>query len=421
MRSKYKTLLSLSEFFEYVGLSRWLGAQIAHYRTLDTSLLKPIQFDNKLKKGCYDIYFEELYITQQVARDDISLAIFDAEVLFHQVMGFFPAPVATNEYHHYTGFYNHLSYSGGGMYDVHGYTKRFEVNNKRLIALGVYEWEFIGYFDATMTDLNGDGVQETIILDDIDVPIGTTCDQIEVYFRDADFPYGGIEDNVTPEGEWKVYPIEGYIVNADNGDDTMTYRVQFSAYCGVKPNLQMTEFPRELVANVPENFSDSFRVFVRSIDSEQHGHLGYQDDCVWENVTDICFGVDGNYFYPSATTGALTCQHGLKPNRVGINYVSGCTRQRCGRMDMTCGMMVAFLAAANLPCQPCGCGCEGKKHPLSFYSELYKEGLGDNGSDLTVADSARDRQNPFGPRNGQVMAWRLAKYLNEKPIHVILP
>lgn len=419
MRSKYKTLLSLTEFFEQMGLNRWLGAQISQYQDVDTNLLKPVTFDVRLKKGCYDVWFEELYINQQVSRDDVSYAIMLAEQQFRNVMGFHPAPVAKTEEVDYEGFYDHLRWTQNGMFDVHQQPKCFPVENKQVIELGIYVWDFIDYYTGTLEDLNNDKVQETILIEDVIVPIGTECHQLEVYFVADDYPYGGIENNTTPEQEWKVYPIQAHVTSADNDDDTMTYQIRFFAYQGVKPNLQMTEFPKELVANVEANFSLTYRVFVRSVDSETQGYLRFKDNCTWADTED-CFLLDTNndLVCPSPSGDGLVCSHGNKPDKFVVNYISGCERQSCGRMEEVCAAMVALLAAANLDCPPCGCGCEGKKHPLAFYSELYKEEV--NG-ETYLGDSLRDRQNPFGPKNGQVMAWRLAKYLSEKGIHVVLP
>lgn len=423
MRSKYGTQLSLTEFFEYTQMNRWLGAQFNQYRDLNNNTLKPIQKRWRVSpEACDDPFYEELYMNGKSSREEISRAIRQAEEEFALVFGYSPSPLQYTDTVKYADFYDVSKSQTGGMYTPQGKPKCFELKWAKAQTLGVYVYTFLDYYTGALADLNDDGVQETIVVSGVIAPLGTTCQQLEVYFRDTDFAYGGEEDNVSPEPQWRIYPIEGTVTTADNGDDTMTWEIRFFAYEGVKPNKQLTEFPQELTANVSNNFSTSFRVFTKTIDTTIQGALIYDkfSDCTRTEV-DNCFILKEEDIVCPKPTGFDSCTTSF-PDSFEVHYIAGCDLQPCGRLDYTCGMIVTMLAAARLACEPCGCGCHGK-FPLHWYSEIYKERMSEMaGKDVWIlGDPAHDRQNPFGPRNGDVMAWRFARNLSKKKIHNIIP
>lgn len=424
MRSNYGTLLSLTEWFEYLQLNRWLGAQFNQYRDLVApNTLKNIQRHWRVSSdACDDPYFEFIYHNGKTSRDEISRAIKQAEVEFAGVFGYHPAPVQITESIKYDEFYDVTKPLSGGMFTPKREPKCFEAKWTKIHSLGVYEWEFLDYYSGALADLNNDGVQETIVINNVITPIGTTCQELEVYFRGSDFPYGGSEDNTLPEFQWRIYPIEGTVTSADNGDDTMTWQIRFWAWEGVKPNKQLSEFPVELVANVANNFSTSFRVFRKTINTDEQGVLIYDEwtDCSRTSVDD-CFILKENDLICPKPPVLASCNN-TYPHSFEVNYIAGCDLQECGKLDFTCGMIITMLSAARLACEPCGCGCHGK-FPLHWYSEMYKEKMTESaGRDVWVlGDPAHDRQNPFGPRNGEVMAWRMAKNLLKQKVHTIIP
>lgn len=424
MRSNYGTLLSVTEWFEYLQLNRWLGAQFNKYQDLTTpTILKPIQRKWRVPKdACDDAWFEYIYLNGKVARDEVSRAIKQAEEEFARTFGYYPGPVQITETHKYAEFYDPTKPLAGGMWNIKHEPKCFEAEWTKIQALGTFEWTFLNYYSGTLEDLNGDGVKETMVVAGVVTPIGTLLNQIEVYFRDNDFPYGGEEDNTTPEPQWRIYPIEGTVTNADNGNDTMTWQIRFWAWEAVDPNLQLSEAPLELVANVVENFVTSFRFFTKTVDTTNQGVLIYDEweDCSRSRVDD-CFILKERDMICPKPASMTTCTNSF-PSAFEVNYIAGCDLQKNGKLDFTCGMIVTMLSAARLACEPCGCGCDGRM-PLHWYSEMYKEQMNESNNKAVwiLGDPAHDRQNPFGPRNGEVMAWRLARNLAKKKIHTTIP
>lgn len=423
MRSPYGTLLSLTEWFEYLELNPWLGGQFSKYRKLDPpNTLESIQKHWRASKdACDDPYFERIYHNGKVSRLEISRAIKQAEEKFTIEMGFPPGPVAYTETIEYPQHYDPTKPLAGGMITHKGLPKCLSPKYENVQSLGVFQWEFLGYFTGDLDDLNDDGVQETMILNGVVAPLDTLCNELFVYFRDTDFPLGGTEDNLSPEPQWRIYPIEGTMTGSD--EDNTFWQLRIPAWETVLPKKQISEFPLELVANVDNNFATSFRVFRRTIDTTQNGFLNYDkiSDCT-RTTREDCFILTqnrtGDLICPSPNFTTSLCANRF-PNSVEVNYVAGCDLQACGRLSYLCGQAVAFLSAAMLACEPCGCGCHGRM-PLHWYSEMYKERMAENSNrDVWIlGDSKEDRQNPFGPRNGEVMAWRLVKDLRKKKIYV---
>src|SRR5436190_13078853 len=93
MRSNYATQLSLTEFFQYLQLNSWLGAQFGKYKNLTNGSLQPIQRHWRVSnEACDDPYYEIIYLNGKVSRDEISRAIRQAEEEFTLTFGYSPSP-----------------------------------------------------------------------------------------------------------------------------------------------------------------------------------------------------------------------------------------------------------------------------------------------------------------------------------------
>lgn len=370
MWTKTKPLLSLLEWAEIIGINPWILAQVGE----PSETITPYLEDNVA--SCARVFYQDASKTSgALAREEIAEALVQAQELVAKVAMTYPAPIELSE----TILYPrqaHLKY-GNVWWGQSGRVKSLRVNYGNMISTGVYE-ETLIEADVTVVpdDPYADGF-DTVWSATVNVPVGTTADEVMVYFASADY-YDQSRENM------RIYPVKVSISgNVATISGHMTQLVLIGNYLKLAPTkLDATD----------SIYATEIDVYRRTVDLTASGTLLWESNTYADGIdcpnppcttyiTAGCFGmtdpvggwvspIPAQYDEALAQYTRITPTEYFAPDRVNINYIAGYPLVN-GRMASPWNRIVALLATALLPNRTCG--CERADLRLFHYRQLPQD------------------------------------------------
>ena len=343
--SRTPTLLSIDEWAQIIGVSPW---DINQFRYPGTKSAQ-----------CQDVIFQYAWQKDHLSREEIGQAIADAEKMIADELLYWPAP------HYELG--EPVMYPRPYQSDLFGFAgtprgewKTVSSHWHKFIRGGVLNRTLIGAISGgnlVISDLDGDGVNETFVATITDASIGTITDwsEITLYFQASDRHGEPIDET------WRIRPIQVLV-----SGNTATIRGHYTTL--VKPTPQWGVSVGELDAKSAANYVTAVDCYHTFTDTTSTAPQNYQGVAMWKTIpgcTDGCeFAINplclGDSF---SEQGQILPDFGnpcnwpfpdREPDRLSINYVSGVPLVN-GRMDRNMAQIVAILATALLANEKCGC------------------------------------------------------------------
>jgi hypothetical protein len=380
---------------------RILGIHPFHFWQLQNTALAPVT------SACNTLVFEASWqYADAVGRSDIVRAIQHAEDKLTDYLNFAPAPRQEYDELAFPQFYDarntYLSSS-----DAQGRWLSFNLKKRKVQTLGTLTVAAIGDAAVTLSDIDGDGLDDTFTLS-----IATTVtdpDQIAVYFDTTDrFDGSGISER------WRIQPVT---VSISGGTATIKGR----AWTIVKP-VQYSGVGRAALEATGAVYATTLTVARHAIDTTQQG------EWIWEATPDggcdtndpssylsqtaryivrnsdagIVAGEAAEYDTDALLWGATAWPVAYAPERARVYYTAGYT-DGGPVMSEWMKIIVARLAAAELAAPICGCKVANRE--LSRWQfDLATSGASADAEGYQM--SFEDMNCPFGTRRGQVYAWK---------------
>jgi hypothetical protein len=330
-------------------------------------------------------------------RDDIALAIADAESMFAREAGFWPAPK-----------YMHNEVHVLKMNGVWRITPSVKTDYGYLTAIGALTKSVVSAGAAVVySDVDGDGYQEVAT-----ITVATTVtdpNQICIY-------YPGRTDDYD-----EIRPIK---VTIAAGVATITCRRELLYLDDLVEILN----PRAFDGLDAANFLATVDVYRKYIDYSDQGYLTWLEPlctqcggtgctaCVL-TVHDICTKIinsrQGTLYTEAATYDAVTdtftygCDDCGNPSKATLNYVAGWPldgRNMAGEMERA----ITYLAVAQLDRPLCAC------NNVSVFATQWQEDLALRHASQGSAQSYNFStklldNNPFGTTRAAIYAWRIVQ------------
>lgn len=361
MPERTPTLLSIQEWADFIGLNPFYTYQIGQNIPDNTS------------HDCDYVFFEYPYMqSNHLSREDVRLAIENAEKLFADIAGYWPAPkYIVGESGEYPRYYHREQ------------TNRYRTpqGTHKSIALKYGYVQSMGLetlteqpqvITITLSDSDNDGVDDKFSFT-ATVPGGTLASQIAVFNTASD-------RNDEPLAEYEIKPISISISGT-------TATISGGIWLLVKPDLQNRLDPSSLDALDTSIYVTDLDVYTRTTDTDNQGSLRFyphcadHEDCGYEDVT-VCF------FPRNKELGLVSpqmemCYHwyGLygEPYEYSANYYAGLARLDTGKMSRKASQIIAKLATALIPNRSCGCARADQR--LAYYRDIPTDANGN----LTVS------------------------------------
>lgn len=359
------TLLTLFEWGQIIQLNPyWLqqiGADVPERGSIQNVV------------GCEHVFFENSYQAYEfLGRREVLEAIAQAEQLFADVCGFWPAPkYIVAEKHQYPRNYNRQFPIRYGLRASSGQFKSVQTRYSHIQVVGIENLTLVGNFATVLSDETGSGINDTFTITAV-VPSGTLPAAIAAFFVSAD--RAGLS---LAESEIRPLTVSVSGVNA-----TITGHVSLL----VLPELQLRVAPSELSATDNTIYASNVTIYLRATDITSNGTLIWNNiypcenpPCTAEIVT-ACFGIqdfDLGWLYPLPAEWDATleqfnrtypCCPGRDPDRMTVSYLAGIPRQDNGRMEHSHAVAIAKLATGLLPARTCGCNRADQR--LKYYRDL---------------------------------------------------
>jgi hypothetical protein len=421
MRSALQTGLTLTEFAEiFSAIHPWKLAQIGFGEVATPSLGPTTAFPGRQtanKANCGPCVFEYGYQDGRISRTDIVEAIAQAELLWANFTGFWPSPRYFPQEEIALG--NDCRRWWADCCDSEN-----APDPRNLLQLNWGYVQSVGRelltllnnnVAVTRNDADADTIAEVFTSDPVPVPDCTVGDDVRVFFRAADRLDQPLE-------EWEIRPVR-VVIDDSGGAGNWTATINGPAYLLVQPARVLVVNPECQFAVEDDTYVDGLEVYLRSTDTSQQGVALWNDGCaatlqvlcasdLWkkqglitaqsvtlesEDPVDPC--------EPMRIEAACVALNQTEcPQRLLVNYRAGYPLKN-GRMDRHIGRSIAYLAAALLARNFCGCGCDEDNDILGWYRSLRLYGAKEN----ILAVSMKQIENPFGPERGAIMAWETAK------------
>ncbi len=393
------TLLSLDEFATQMGINPWA------FNQLDVNALIGDQVHS-----CAPWFQYDWQKGQTLSRETIAQAIADAEAMLAEQLTYWPAPrFISGEEIPYPR--PHQPEWWSVWWNERWMLKDVTTHYGKIISPGVEAFQTISAAAAvTLSDSDGDGKSDTFATAAIAIPGGVTvtdAGEIAVYVKDADRPASVGGD----EAIWRIRPVKVALNTVAN-----TVTISGPLWLLVKPVKALVANPQLLDPTDTNNFVSGIKVMRRYIDQSQgkQGKVLFEQlpctdpPCVTVEV-DACFGernsergvVTPTSIGDTATAfgGCQTCSYA--PDFVRINYCAGQSLVADGfyRMEPLHAQMVARLAATLLAEHSC---VECSNTQIDYWRSLPGDFKNQTERIMTEAEI----NNPFGPRNGAIWAWK---------------
>jgi len=419
--AEYPTLLSLDRY------ARIMGINPVHFNGAAGSDLFAI------KAGCSDVWFQKSYmLSDRVARDDIALAISNAEQEIADYLGYWPAPQWMVREVHKQARFHRPEYFARGL-NVRGDLKSLELKYGKVIAPGQRAVTFIGQateaVELIWSDPDGDSFDE---LATITLPCALTTDeerqQIKVYF----------EDQSTPE--WEIRPLKSVTFTGGNVVIEIDFWMlidpaQQDAYpvmaAPTALNIQTAtiyvdtvDVYQEYVDDTAQSAEFYWEPRVTTLPCPSCGYTGClactlttQNGCI--HVRDVDRGIavpqPATYDRTLGWTGDAWAMC-YEPDIVKVWYYAGeMSRGFLNYHDLdplstSMAEAIAWLATARVERNFCSCA-----NLNALVTMLRKETAVTfpDGPNYIMTDE--ERANPFGTRMGEIMAWRRLRRVTRRP------
>lgn len=348
----FKNQLSLWEWAEEIGLDPFVLAGI----TRPTELLFT---DSKACMMPIQQFAQQA--GERLAREDIAERIAQAETLIANMMGVFPAPQYFTEEIPYPKLF--VGDYRNTWHTPRGEAKSVKASYGFIQAVGAFVDTLLEAAEAvTLSDPYSDGIMTRFALS-VAVPLGTTPDQVQLYFTTADS--GSLD--------FHQRRIQGYTVAVSGTLATITGHVALL----VRPILTLKRIPQTLNATDITIYASTLDVYLRTIDQAQGGTLTWnlsdspyglvcghecevrhhsacfainQSEQAWLIPLPAVFDETEDRFYSTYPR----CI-GRPPDTVRVNYVSGVPRMDTGLMKEPFRRAVALLATALLTRRQTNC------------------------------------------------------------------
>lgn len=397
MANQISTLLTLLEWCQIIGVNPYWAQQIGD----DVPERGSVNV-----QGCEHVLFEQSWQAYEfLSRYEILEAIAQAEQLFADICGFWPAPkYVVSEPHQYPHNYDRQFPIRYGMRAASGQFKSIQTKYGHIQVIGIESLTLVGDFATVLSDETGSGIDDTFTISAV-VPAGTTAASIAAFFVSADRAGLSLEAS-----EIKPLTVSVSGVNA-----TITGHVSLL----VLPELQLKVAPDTLSALDATIYASDVTIYTRATDISNNGTL------IWNNIypceappcqaeiATACFGIrdfETGFLYalPAEWDSTLDqfnrtypCCVGRDPDRVSVNYLAGIPRQGNGRMQHAYAVAIAKLATGLLSARTCGCNRADQR--LLYYKSLPV----DNSGNLLVPRALMEKAGEMlgSMSRGAVESW----------------
>lgn len=334
-RANTTTWLSLDEWATIMGYNAWTFNGFAAW---------PCQGGD----CCDDVWYQYPDQYETVSREELAIAIRQAEEVISDYVGFNLLPDWNVSRVETPRFYN-ARYDT--RYTANNAPKSVQVDRRLLRQLGIKAKRVITE-GATITriDRDGDGFEE---MAQVTVPNDTDRNQIRLFYP-----------NQNGADEWEIRPVK--FINS--------YTVEFPVYMIPKPNLLGGTCPDALDPDNPDNYITSVDIYQIYNDTSAKITQYYENLCSCGMSS-----TESNGYIKNERLGYVAynpCNCGYEPQRVEIPIYSGFTG-RTDRplieLDYYWKQPIAYFAASLLN-KPCKSGCGGDEHNVSIWQvDLMQE------------------------------------------------
>lgn len=372
----------------------------------------------------------------QVSKEDLVRAIYDAEYDIAQVLGYWPAPRwIDKEVHQYPRPYRRDAY-GFGL-NARWQSKSIETKYAKIIEAGqravtLIDTATVAGGSLAYTDEDGDGFNETATIT-MATSLTDAC-EINVYFTDEN-----------GEQEWEIRPARSKTITGGN------FIAVFDSWLFIDPDLQSVyptvDEPKFIGIDIT-----TVANYVASVDvyREFTDNTAQSAEFFWENkpnvigIVGICSSCGGSGCEACTLTTQDGCVHirdvdrGVvvptpatyseddaawssdcwtecrEPDQVKIWYYAGDLDNRylrgstCNELKNELAQAIAWMATARLERPLCACN---NVQSLSMDLQRNMIFTPPDGGSFFINDEILN--NPFGTKKGEVMAWRRISKLVE--------
>lgn len=381
--------------------------------------------------SCNDIVYKHSYQnTDAVGREEIIEAIKNAEYRIATELGYWPAPK------HFIDTVPFPKYHNRGIWNLTQGDNQYRWLDVQLPwgyveACGPQQLTSIGVAAVTLSDADGDGLNETFVTANLATTI-TNPDLIWAVFITAD----RLDDDLA---NWRVHPVKITIAGGN-------VSVKGKAWQIIQPIRYEGFDVVALDPTVAANFAAQLEIYAVSTNTAGTLYTDSQAALVWETAphpgaeccgSSITFGANtdpaavaygvtragirhyeegivnlGRAVYNQTTANFEAVDWGIcrPPERVIVRYRAGYPLDANSEMDRKFQVGVARMAAAELARPICACD-EANRELYRWQFDLARTGGANDESYGAV--SATDLDNPFGTRRGHVYAWRMVKEIRK--------
>jgi hypothetical protein len=410
-RASTITLLSLDRFARIMGLNP------AHFNGAAGANIMPTS------GHCNDIWHQMAWQNADaVSREDLALAIHDAEEDMASVLGYYPAPKwIAKEMHRYPRHYRRDAWGNGR--NVRGDSKSIIAKRGKFIQAGRRAVSLIDDAVAvTYSDPDGDGFNELATITAA-TSLTDAC-EIKVYTAGK----SGAQ-------EWEIRPAKSKVISGGN------VTITFDAWQLINPTLWealTTEVEGnralDLTASIYVSTVDVYREYTDfsqasaefSWEPEPGSGLAFpcpscggggclacentiQTGCL--HVRDVERGIlvptPGTYDDDEDTWQGASWTDCREPDTVKLWYRAGELDERylrgetCEELSDYLAQAIAWLATARLERNICACN---NAHALAADLRRDLAFTPSDGGSFILSDE--DLANPFGTKKGEVMCWK---------------
>lgn len=346
--SERYTLLPLDSWAAILGISPWE--------------FNGFVFPAAKSAQCRDVFHKFQWQTDHLSISEVADAIADAEQMIANELLYWPAPYyVVDEVIQYPRNRNRQAWGFAG--DIRGEWKTFSVNWHKVIKGGVINRTLIGTITLagggiTLSDLDGDGIQETFTATITDAAVGliTDANELGLYFVAAN-RHGEDVGEV-----WRVRPVDVSI--SGNVATFQGHRTLLA-----NPSKAYAVAPADMVATDAANYITSLDCYRTFTDDTATEALPYQGVAIWKDNPDcadqdctfsiypLCLGQHQNEQGQIFASYGSACDWPFptrEADRLQINYVSGVPLVN-GKMEKIFAQMVAYLSVSLLANERCGC------------------------------------------------------------------
>lgn len=401
-RASTRTLLPLDTWAKILGLNPWDFNGLTNPETQ--------------AHQCMDTFFQHMWQEDYVSREEVGLAIAEAEAALAEYCGFWPAPqYIVDERLRYPRQYDSRVWGRGRT--VRGYVKPVRTKWAKVISGGQLNRTAMDQSSATVANgrlvysASVGTIEDTFTITITDTAGGiavTDPTEIAVYFASGDRLGEALSET------WRIRPVT---VTISGGNVVITGHKTLMA----KPSLQQQINADALDYSAAASYVTGVEVYRTFIDSTYTSALPYQGVAIWdvppdcnsgdcsEQVLPLCLGpYDYNGGWTAPAFGLpTTWPYCWEPDRLAINYVAGQAADSQGNMDLHWARIVTYLSVALLPTEKCG--CERSQRILAYWRAKPNEMTeNDRGRAFTMEEI---NSNPFVERNGALWAWKRIRFL----------